>query len=196
MPVANGLPDNLRKTDNKSMKVGLHNFGSTCYMNSMLQILNSIGPFRNLLMQTKVEAPLVIEMKKLFSYLFYSERLDYAPKQMLDAFVPPINPGIQQDTTEFLNSLCDQLETALSGSPQKKLLDEIFKGAQAAQMICHSCGAKRENREEFFCFSVDIDGKYDLDAALEGSHQGEIISDFYCEMCQNRGETTKRNILT
>ena len=79
--------------------MGLNNFGSTCYMNSMLQILNSVGPFRNLLMQASVESPLVEELKQLFSYIYFSERIDYAPKKLLEAFVPPINPGIQQDTT-------------------------------------------------------------------------------------------------
>lgn len=57
--------------------------------------------------------------------------------------MPPINPSIQQDTTEFLNQLFDGIENALVGSTHRKLLDEIFKGAYGVQMICHSCGAKR-----------------------------------------------------
>lgn len=48
-------------------------------------------------------------MKNLFASLFFSERMDYGPEKLLTAFVPPINPGIQQDTTEFLNFLFDQL---------------------------------------------------------------------------------------
>jgi len=65
------------------------------------------------------------------------------PAQLLKAFVPQINPGIQQDTTEFLNFLFDQVEEALKKSPFKSLLEELFKGNQVAQMICHSCGRKR-----------------------------------------------------
>ena len=68
-------------------------------MNAMLQILNFVRPFRNLLMEAKAESPLVEELKQLFSYLFYSERIDYAPKKLLKAFVPPIEPGVQEDTT-------------------------------------------------------------------------------------------------
>ena len=79
--------------------VGLNNLGSTCYMNSMLQVLNSVGPFRNGLMRSNVHNPLVDELKNLFSYLYFSERIDYIPKKLLDAFNPPINPAIQQDTT-------------------------------------------------------------------------------------------------
>ena len=123
-------------------------------MNSMLQVLNSIDIFRNAILQAEVESPLIHELKALFSYLFFSERVDYAPKNILNAFVPPINPGVQQDTTEFLNLLFDQVEACLKPTPYKKILPEIFQGNQVAQMICHSCGAKRERVEEFFTYSV------------------------------------------
>ena len=117
-------------------------------------------------MEAEVDSNLVNQLKELFASLFYSERFDYAPRKLLEAFVPPINPGIQQDTTEFLNLLFDQVEAGLSKSGFKKLLDELFKGANTAQMICHSCGYKKENKEEFFSFGVQIDGKYDLASAL------------------------------
>jgi hypothetical protein len=93
------LVDTSKKNSFRSMHVGLTNFGSTCYLNSMLQVLNSMDIFRNAIMKTQVEAPLIHELKSLFSFLFFSERLDYSPKNLLNAFVPPINPGIQQDTT-------------------------------------------------------------------------------------------------
>ena len=59
--------------------MGLNNLGSTCYLNSMLQVLNAVAPFRNGIMQSKSQAPLVKEMKALFSYLYFSERQDYVP---------------------------------------------------------------------------------------------------------------------
>jgi uncharacterized UBP type Zn finger protein len=109
MPILCELPENTKKTATRSMHVGLNNLGSTCYLNSMIQVLNSIDVFRNAIMMTNLEAPLIHELKELFSYLFFSERLDYIPKGFLNSFTPPINPAIQQDTTEFLNFLFDQL---------------------------------------------------------------------------------------
>lgn len=144
VPVLADLPDNTRKTAARFMHVGLNNLGSTCYLNSMVQVLNSIDAFRNAIMMTDLKAPLIHQFKALFSYLFFSERLDYVPKDFLNSFNPPINPAIQQDTTEFLNFLFDQLEPLLKDSPYRNLLEELFKGTQVAQMICHSCGAKRE----------------------------------------------------
>jgi len=59
LPVFDDLPDKKRKFDTKTMQVGISNLGSTCYMNSMLQLINSVPQFRNLLMMSKSEAPLV-----------------------------------------------------------------------------------------------------------------------------------------
>lgn len=66
--------------------MGLNNLGSTCYLNSMMQVLNTIDPFRNALMRTASESPLVLQLQSLFSYLFFSERLDYVPKELLNSF--------------------------------------------------------------------------------------------------------------
>lgn len=50
-PIITSISPEVRITNSKSLDVGLKNFGSTCYMNSMLQVLNSVGPFRNLMMK-------------------------------------------------------------------------------------------------------------------------------------------------
>ncbi len=59
LPVFNDLPQYKKKFDTKTMQVGLSNLGSTCYLNCMVQTLNSIPAFRNLIMQTKIDTPLV-----------------------------------------------------------------------------------------------------------------------------------------
>lgn len=94
-------------------------------------------------MKCSSDHPVIKELKRLFAALHFSERVDYAPFELLNAFVPPINPTIQQDTTEFLNFLFDQLEVGLTSTKYKKLLESLFKGANASQMICHSCGYKK-----------------------------------------------------
>ena len=65
----------------------------------MLQVLNSIDVFRNAIIMANADIPLIHELKSLFSYLFFSERVAYDTKTLLNSFIPPINPGIQQDTT-------------------------------------------------------------------------------------------------
>lgn len=51
LPIVKSIKDDVRLTAQKTMAVGLKNFGSTCYMNSMLQVLNSLSPFRNCLIK-------------------------------------------------------------------------------------------------------------------------------------------------
>lgn len=45
----------------------------------------------------------------MLAYLLFSQRQDYTPSPFLESFREPINPNIQQDTTEFLNLYFDQL---------------------------------------------------------------------------------------
>jgi ubiquitin C-terminal hydrolase len=59
MPIFNDLPLHRRKFDTKNMQVGLNNLGSTCYMNCMVQTLNSVSAFRNLIMQANNDTALV-----------------------------------------------------------------------------------------------------------------------------------------
>ena len=59
LPIFNELIDTSKKNSLRCMHVGLTNFGSTCYMNSMLQVLNSIDVFRNSILMADVEIPLV-----------------------------------------------------------------------------------------------------------------------------------------
>lgn len=47
LPIVHRIKNDVNLTGQKSLDVGLKNFGSTCYMNSMLQVLNSVRPFRN-----------------------------------------------------------------------------------------------------------------------------------------------------
>lgn len=62
LPVFGDIGDTSKKNALKSMHVGLTNYGSTCYMNSMLQVLNSFEIFRNAIMMSdmgEAETPLI-----------------------------------------------------------------------------------------------------------------------------------------
>ena len=72
LPIFNELGDTSKKNSNKIMHVGMTNFGSTCYMNAMMQVLNNIDIFRNAIIMADSEIPLLHELKALFSYLFFS----------------------------------------------------------------------------------------------------------------------------
>ena len=59
LPIFEELTDCSKKHSLRVMHVGLTNFGSTCYMNSMLQVLGSIDIFRNAIIMANVDRNLV-----------------------------------------------------------------------------------------------------------------------------------------
>ena len=59
LPVFNEIIDTSKKNGLRVMHVGITNFGSTCYMNAMLQVLNSIDIFRNAIIMANADIPLL-----------------------------------------------------------------------------------------------------------------------------------------
>ena len=77
----------------KKFYVGLKNLGSTCYMNSILQVLFIIKEFRNLIFSLKLDEmeassvdgkliydDILYQLKKMYSYLQQSTRSYYHPE--------------------------------------------------------------------------------------------------------------------
>ena len=195
-PLLKQLPEKHKKPNSKTHMVGMMNLGGICYLNSMFQSLNSISAFRNgLSMVEKEDSKLITSTQKMLAYLLFSQRQDFVPSPFLEAFREPINPNVQQDTTEFLNMYFDELERELQTTPYRHLLKQLFQGSTVVQMICHNCKNKRERKEEYYCYSVGVRDKPTLEVALEGMHEGDIINDYSCEACGVKSDLTKRSVL-
>ncbi len=118
--------------------VGIKNLGCICYMNSVLQQLFMVMPFRNAILSVQDNKPPVCnnvfgiddstlhQLQLLFGFLLKSNRREYNPMRFTFSFKErdgkPINTGIQKDATEFLNDLFDKLEKSLKDTPYKNLV--------------------------------------------------------------------------
>lgn len=128
--------------------VGLRNRACLCYMNSSIQQLYMIPKFRKAILSLDFPVPedpehdLVYQLQRLFSYLQESEEMDYDTYELVRALKnsdgSTINPVEQQDANEFVSSLLQQLESALSGTKYDKLLDDLFGGSLASELIATS----------------------------------------------------------
>ena len=102
--------------------------------------------------------------------------------------------NIQNDAQEFLGRLFDKLENSLKKTENKYLLNSIFMGKACSQLICKGgCGKIRNNFEDFYSLSLEVQGKKTLKESLEKYISEEIIEDFMCDNCQKKVTVIKRN---
>lgn len=198
--------------------VGLRNLGCICYMNAMLQQFFMCSQFRYSLLMADDKEPInlkkppkdkwgevddnvVHQLQKMFGFLELSDRQDYNPYEFCFSFKDytgsPVNVSVQQDTQEFLNMIFEKLETGLKKTPFKNILDSVFGGKTTTQLICAGgCNKIKSREENFYNLSLEVRNQKTVYDSLEKYITGETISDYMCEDCNKKVDTTKRCCLS
>ncbi len=94
-----------KKSQPRARQVGLMNPGAVCYLNATMQMLFAVKEFRKAVLAVEGRGPVTLQVQRMFRFLELSQRRDYSPEALCQSFSPPINPKIQQDTSEYFNSL-------------------------------------------------------------------------------------------
>ncbi len=191
--------------------VGMRNLGCICYMNSMMQQLFMVPPFRSAMLSVKdnvlpsVDNPLRIDdnmlhqLQCIFGYLAFSTRQEFNPQRFCFAFKDsdnkPTNTSLQQDAHEFLNILFDRLERSLKPTPYARLVQSIFGGKICNQLVCSQCGTVKRNYEDMYTLSLEIKNQRNFHEAMDKFVANSPVSGYFCEACRNKVEVSKRTLL-
>lgn len=154
--------------------IGLHNFGCTCYINSILQQLFHITDFHFALLETmdvhETKDPKVYNLASslfnLFSELQYSYSNQAIPQDFIDEF-GGIDVSVQCDCREFFLSLIDRLKITLFDGKLKNVITSTTDSNK-----------KSESFEPFTVLTLPIRNLDNLDESLDQFFAADYFNDY------------------
>ena len=76
------------------------------------------------------------------------------------------------------------METVLKPTSQKNLVQDIFRGKSLTRRVCKSCdNMVFGDIDYFYNLALEVKNLKGLEDSLTKQMEGEIISDFRCEAC-------------
>jgi len=184
---------------------GLSNLGATCYMNSLFQQLFMLPEFCDRILSVPCEreqANMLYQLQLMIVNLrgglkkFYSTIGFCGTYKDKDGQI--VNPRIQMDVDEFLVILFDRIEILLKGTPQERLLNEIYGGETVNQIISLECPHTTERVEPFFTLSLEVKNQHKIEKSLELFIQDDILdgdNKYHCSQCNAKVSAKKRCLL-
>lgn len=173
-------PPKQRDTGNL---VGLLNQGTTCYMNSLLQVLFmtyefreqlyklpsiEIGEFEELIgnndlpkvFNEKVVRRIPIRLRELFAQLQESKLHALSTTLLTDSFGwKNNNIGIQHDIMELNHVLIDAIHRSIIDIPNgDQFIPSLFNGILVNRLVCWGCGKERDREEIFQDINLQVEG--------------------------------------
>ena len=148
-------PDSVKRkalADGHQHPVGLYNFGATCYVNSILQILFMNPQFQAGLLSTEWwnwssdgQRVVCAQLRQTFAHLKQGKTASFYPTDFIK--VARLDSSYQQDVSEFLKMMLSKIEKELVGTPRCKLVQETFQGSCKNVTECSTC-AHRSDRSQ------------------------------------------------
>ena len=179
------------QTDTQPGLVGLPNIGSSCYMNSILQIMANIPEIRNFFLnESNFRKKLTETVSVILKTLSDSKSKTGVSRDLLRTVLKsfPEFKSCQQDPQEFLRKLLLKMK-------EKKLID-IFKGEMQSQIKCNSCKSISTKTDyiEDISLSIPSTGEVNLEDSLETNFRPEVLSRdnrYNCVNCRKKQDSTK-----
>ncbi|KAM4564750.1 uncharacterized protein V3H82_013884 [Fundulus diaphanus] len=164
---------------------GLYNQGSTCYLNSVLQVLFMTKDFRDAVERYDCDAKcLDFHLKELFDALKCSM---VTPYKLTDAL------GISRDFVQSDAAEC--FENILS-RVTNPAASQLFQGMLTTKNRCSTCNKETSAENPFWSLPLEMEDCYQdylvtdgIDNYFKESHLSGL-NQLYCEHCSNKSDTT------
>ena len=180
--------------------IGLKNLGSTCYINTILQIFYNIPLLREGLLSC--ETPFsggknaLYQLKKVFYSLRYLQTNYYTPTSFVENFDnEKLDPKIQMDIFEFFCNFLEKIEKRLKNTLNENLLNYFFMGIQNDILSFEKpCQHHRINQSKFYTIQLQVQNKFNLYESLDSFIEGEKMDGdncIFCEKCNRKMPAVK-----
>ncbi|OHS96099.1 hypothetical protein TRFO_37770 [Tritrichomonas foetus] len=141
----------VKLNDDVISHVGLKNLDSTCYLNSIIQLLYSILPLRNSVMSYSGDDHFMIQLSQLFVCMNLVKTNFLSPDELINNLKTwddkPIDIRIQEDAQEFLQRIMDHLPNS-----DKKL----FQGFMTTTITGINEKYSKSVNDPFFTLELDV----------------------------------------
>lgn len=174
---------------------GLVNQGSTCYLNSVIQVLYHIPLFRKKVFELQCKDKLVKAMQGVFCRLSSGEQ-NISTTDLTSAFGWGVGEiAVQHDVHELLQILLDRLEKQEKGPSSEHFIQYMFCGElmYRSQAVDTDVQYVADRLERFYDLEAVVEGCKDLKESLEKLSKPEKIEGVSVELPSGLG-TAKVNI--
>lgn len=171
--------------------LGLVNLGNTCYMNSVLQALYSISPFRQLIEQSYTSKPLSSNLRDLFKSMkrrsntapITNTYSSYSYQRQIDSSSDAASPASFKQTFARYQSKF----SGLNQQDAQEFLRYLINGCHDEMNQVRSSSSRRNNQpprtasEAWSQYRDIVDNSPLVDMLV-----GQLCSTITCSMCQNQ----------
>ncbi|XP_017164010.1 ubiquitin carboxyl-terminal hydrolase 19-like [Poecilia reticulata] len=166
---------------------GLINQGSTCYLNSVLQVLFMTKEFREAVERYPCDSKsLDFHLKDLFNEL----KSDTASTTKLTDVLGISKDFLQSDAAEWFENILSKMS-----NPDAT---ELFQGIQTTKNKCTDCSIETKTEDPFWSLPLEMKDSFDNYDVLNGFenyfNESKLSGEnqLYCEKCSTKSDTTMK----
>ena len=170
--------NNISKLD-KGQYNGIKNEGATCYMNSMLQTLYSLYPFKKAVFQIPTDkddySSIVLSLQRLF-YDLITNHSPVSARNLINSFGWTREQiQIQHDVQEFNQLLIEEMENKMKGTSVEGSFNKMLTGKYNNYIQCLNVDCRREIEETYNEIQLTVKGYKNIYESFDSYTAEEIL---------------------